>query len=81
MARMEGMKISAIVGESVTALAEIWPKDMHHREHLESKGVKVGGKRPANNLVAHITRFPDLIKRTSWGRYAYKRPEGVLDSR
>lgn len=61
-----------LVQEVEAVLSEVWPDSLHYREillRLEKRGTAVPGSNPGANLLAHITRFPQLFERTGRGRY------------
>lgn len=54
------------------------PEGMHYTKILETlkqNGVDVPGQNPAANLLAHISRFPQLFERRSRGVYTARKQD------
>ena len=65
-------RLPDMVQHAALLLSERHPEDMYYKDlsyELQKKGVEIPGENPDANLLAHINRFPWLIKRTSRGRY------------
>lgn len=66
------VRLPLLVRQVEAVLSEVRPNGLHYREilsRLEKRGVPVPGSNPGANLLAHITRFPQLFERIGKGCY------------